>query len=727
MLLTNCSASQPHDLVLVTLDTTRADALGAYGRTPSPSPTVDELAREGARVDEVMTVTPLTVPAHAALLTGVYPDRTHVRDNMSFRLADTWTTLAESLRSHGYSTGAFVSAAVLSPAFGLDQGFDRYSCVTVSPTNALGIPRRSASAVVDDALGWLKSVPPEVPVFTWVHIYDAHRPYDPSADALRLFPDDPYLASINGADREVGRLLDGFQAAGRNPVVVVVGDHGEGRGDHGEETHGWFAYRSTMRVPLVIAGPGVAPGIVIDGPQSVVDVMPTVLDLLGLAGVEGVDGVSFADALRSGRPLAREPVYGESFTSRLEFGFSELRVIENAKGRYILAPSPEYYRWRVDPGELVNDAAQLDAVGEALRKALLARTSADAAGSTPSQVDPNLMPALAALGYTASAGQQEPGEPLPDPKDSPGLPEVYDAMMIRARSVPPAEGIPEIEGFLDEYPRVVPARMLLARAYFLTGRFSDGLTALQPILTGNAQAQELEIRLLMANGRNTEAVAVARVASDTWPHWAGPYAAMAAAKRVRKDCAGALQEVAKGVSIDPDDGELLLVRGACGGPGAEADLRRVLVLDPGDQEVRLLLGTRLAKSGRVQEAIPLLKEQATLTPLAPIALSTLGVALYDSGAIRDAIAPLSKCVDEDVGAEPPLVLADALLQTGGDLSDAMRLLDLAERRDPSENQVLAVRARVLKAMGRIADAQAVAKTYQQRTSGARAGGERVSK
>ena len=275
-------ARRPPDDLLITLDTVRADALGVYGASPSPTPTIDALGARGVVVDEAMTVAPLTLPAHASILTGTYPTRTGIRDNMSFRLGDEAVTLAERLADIGYDTGAFVSAAVLDRAFGLGQGFHRYGD-DVHAAGLLGIPRRPAGEGVTAAVSWIASLPAEKPTFTWLHLYDAHLPLTPPADALARFPGDGYTASIAYADAQVGLLLDRYRAHGRDPIVVIVADHGEGRGDHGEQTHGWFVYRSTMRVPLVMHGPGVPEGVRWAGTASVVDIVPTVLDLLGQA------------------------------------------------------------------------------------------------------------------------------------------------------------------------------------------------------------------------------------------------------------------------------------------------------------------------------------------------------------------------------------------------------------------------------------------------------------
>lgn len=298
--LAGCGSPAPPpapDVLLITLDTTRADALGAYGASPSPTPRLDALAAEAVRFAEAQSVTPLTLPAHASIHTGLYPDRHGVRSNDGFRLGEAHDTLAERFTAAGYTTAGFVAAAVLDDAFGLAQGFAHYGDAREASSSPREVAARPGQAVADELATWLVRAG-EAPVFAWAHFYDPHLPLDPPEPHASAW-EDAYLAEVAAMDAAVGQVLDAFALLrGERPrIVLVVGDHGEGRGDHGEPTHGLFVYRSTMHVPMLLAAPGLPPGEV-EAPVSQVDIAPTLLALAALPAAEGVDGVDLGPLWR---------------------------------------------------------------------------------------------------------------------------------------------------------------------------------------------------------------------------------------------------------------------------------------------------------------------------------------------------------------------------------------------------------------------------------------------
>ncbi|MFN7146503.1 MAG: sulfatase, partial [Myxococcota bacterium] len=397
--LLGCAAPPP-DILLVTLDTTRADALGVYGAAPSPTPRLDALAAEGRVFAEAQTVTPLTLPAHASILTGLLPPRHGLRRNGAERLPDEVRTVAERLAEGGYATGAFVSSVILDRSFGLDQGFATYAG-QFAPSDGPTVPQHPGSVATDAYARWLLGQRDDAPFFAWVHYYDPHLPNEARGNGFA----DPYLSEVAAMDAYVGDLLAVTRAMGRSRglAVVVVGDHGEGRGDHGEATHGWFVYRSTTRVPLVVAGPGVASGTV-ETPVSVVDVAATVLGFAGLP-TEGLDGRD----LRGEVP--ERVVYGETYTPRQALGFAELRFAQDARWRYILGPRPERYDWRADPDE-ARDLGGAGPEAAALRAAIEAMPG----GAVVAPAGADLSEQLAALGYTdgsALIGAEVPFDALP--------------------------------------------------------------------------------------------------------------------------------------------------------------------------------------------------------------------------------------------------------------------------------------------------------------------------
>ncbi|MDP2310908.1 MAG: sulfatase-like hydrolase/transferase [Pseudomonadota bacterium] len=629
-LLLACTAPPP-DILLVTLDTTRADAVGVYaapaGSMRSATPNIDALALNGRVYEEAATVTPLTLPAHASILTGLLPPRHGLRRNGVERLPDATDTLAERLLAHGYTTGAFVSAAVLDPAFGLGQGFTTYDASFAAPTGPL-VPSREGGAVTDAFARWMLGVSREAPFFAWVHYYDPHLPNTAHGNGF----EDPYLSEVAYMDERVGQALAAARAMdrGRPLVVLVVGDHGEARGDHGEATHGWFVYRSTTRVPFVLVAPGI-PRARVAGVVSVVDVTPTLLALAGAPIPEGLDG----------RDLTADPppdrvVYGETFTPRQGFGFSELRYAQDAQHRYILAPRPELYDWRADPAELT-DLGGAHPAAARLREVVLAVVDAGEAAGSPAAAE--LAAQLAALGYADGAAMVPTGTPfeaLPDPKDDPGAVIVVDALITRARTILPADGVPVLEAALARYPGSGALRASLSRGYELLGRLDDAVVVLAP--TDAASDPAIQVRrasLRLAQGRLDDAEALLReggaspeavaVESELLRRRGRPTEAVAAARR--------------GLASNPSSPVLLLVAGAAlTDLGAFTDavplLRRSLTAEPANVDVRLLLGLALAETGDLEGARSLLLAQrARFGASAPVdaALATVEAALGAGG------------------------------------------------------------------------------------------------
>jgi len=335
--------SRPHSVLLVTLDTTRADHIGCYGRADAGTPALDGLAARGVRFERAYTTVPVTLPAHATLLTGSYPPYHGVRDNVLFRLDDAAETLAETSRRAGHRTAAFLSGVPLSAIFGLDQGFDVYDEAFGSGGNRGRMLERPADRTVAAALEWFAGVGADEGFFLWVHLFDPHLPLTPPPEFARRFPERPYQAEISFADAEVGRLLEALQAAGRleDTLVCVTADHGEGLGEHREGTHGNLLYDGTLRIPLLLAGPGVPAAVEVSAAVSLVDVAPTLVEL---AGIE--DGGAYS--LRGGLSLAglwRDPgtfpdrdLYFETYYPRIHHGWSELVGIANGDWKYVEAP-----------------------------------------------------------------------------------------------------------------------------------------------------------------------------------------------------------------------------------------------------------------------------------------------------------------------------------------------------------------------------------------------------
>jgi arylsulfatase A-like enzyme len=401
-------------VLLVTIDTLRADAVGAWGRADARTPHLDSLAAAGVRFANASTVTPLTLPAHASMLTGLRPGRHGLTVNGVARPALPVPTLAEHLHAVGYRTAAFVSSTVLDHRHGLDAGFEHFDDDLVQPGIGGSPVERIAAHTVDRALAWPGWSEPRA--FAWVHLFDPHAPYDapdaPAGDGRAA-----YLEEVRYADAQLGRLLEGIRAAARGPwLVIVTSDHGEGLGEHDEETHGLLLHESTMHVPLVVGWLGaVAPegpdtvfpaGDVRSDPVSVLDVTPTVLALLDLPAGDPGDGLP----LQEPRPDRVVPL--ETRVPWFYYGFSPLVGVRRGSEKLIGAPRAEPPRWMLyDLAEDPEEAAGRDVTAHALQAAV----------RSPDPEDESLpagdAAALLALGYLGSAAREDETGPLPDPRE----------------------------------------------------------------------------------------------------------------------------------------------------------------------------------------------------------------------------------------------------------------------------------------------------------------------
>jgi arylsulfatase A-like enzyme/Tfp pilus assembly protein PilF len=415
-------------VVVVTLDTTRADHLGCYGDKSIATPNLDALARSGARFANAFSPVPVTLPAHTALFTGSFPMATGVHDFSGNKLPPNAVTLAKVLHEHGYATAAFLGAAVLGARFGLNQGFDTYFDHFESnrlDENTMDLIKRSGDQVVDNALDWLKTNPSR-PFFLWVHLYDAHYPYTPPEPFASRYAGRPYDGEIAFVDSQLGRLFAFLKDLGvfQNAVVVVAGDHGEGLGEHGEKTHGFFIYNSTLHIPLIIRVPGTKATTIEKG-ASLVDVMPTILQALRLPIPDGVQGRSLLSDFLGKPSSATSNLYAECYLPLLHFGWSQLRGLQSEGLKYIDAPRPELYDTRTDPHETKNLYAGKQAMAEALKSQLQTverRYSAVSGGGAQATeaADPALADRLRSLGYVAISGgtySDASGKALADPKD----------------------------------------------------------------------------------------------------------------------------------------------------------------------------------------------------------------------------------------------------------------------------------------------------------------------
>lgn len=417
-----CQRAPRWNVLLVTFDTTRADHIGSYGDKKA-TPNLDALAAQGTRFAHAYAAAPITAPSHSTILTGKYPIAHGFRDNALFVLEDKHVTLAEVLSEAGYSTAAAIGSFPLIARWGLDQGFDLYDDhISGKYENVLGdrvlekkdiyFEERPASRVNDAVLPWLHDIDNR-PFFLWLHYFDPHQPYLAPSPYDQLYPGDPYLAEIAYSDEAFGNVVRHLKELGEweNTLVVFTSDHGEGLDEHHEATHSMLLYDTTLHVPLIVRMPSQDGGQVIDTRVGLVDLLPTVLDLLELPIPQDVQGRSLAKSVRSGVEPDPTELYAETLSPRLAHGWGELRALIDGDRKYVFGPRPELFDLGADPSELTDlssiEVDMADRLQRRLATFLRENAAKDLAG--PGQLDTETRERLQALGYlTGGAELDEP-------------------------------------------------------------------------------------------------------------------------------------------------------------------------------------------------------------------------------------------------------------------------------------------------------------------------------
>lgn len=475
------------NILLVSIDTLRADHLPIYGYDKVKTPNLDALAAEATVFEHAVAPVPLTLPSHASILTGAYPLYHGIRDNAGFILGPDQLTLAEILKEAGYSTGAFVGSFVLDSRFGLDQGFDRYFAdfeLTGMDTIAPGLIQRPAGEVEAEASKWIDAQRSGgKPFFCWMHFYDPHAPYEPPDPFSTTYRQSLYDGEIAYVDHVLGKLFSQLKQwqLWDNTIVIVTGDHGESLGEHGEETHGFFVYEATQHVPLVWKSPN--PRLTakrVPGTVQLVDLAPSILQEIGIRAPNVMQGTGFLRAMM-GRSQPASEAYAESYYSRLQFGWSELKTIYRYPYKYIEAPRPELYNLAEDPGELKNLFDENQSLANTLKEELLALMGRYSAGSGQQQsgMDAETAAALASLGYVAVATPSDASDEsyleLPDPKDKIRIYSKTTDTYTMIREGKYAQAIEVFQSILSEDPDATFVYHTMGTAYAKMGQHQKAI------------------------------------------------------------------------------------------------------------------------------------------------------------------------------------------------------------------------------------------------------------
>ena len=617
------------NVLIVTIDTLRADRLGIQSARVL-TPNIDSLAREGAWATNATVHAPLTRPSHVSLFTGRYPAEHGIRDNVSPPLAAEVPVLAERFKRDGFATAAFIASVVLDRQSGLARGFDVYS-----DRFAPGEDRKPGDAVVKEAAAWMagalaapKPAGSKAGFFSWVHLYDPHAPYLPPGRYATEYRDHPYDGTVAWSDELIGRLVRALRDAGAldSTLVIVTSDHGEALGEHGEDVHGYFVYEATLRVPLVIRGPGVKPGTRLDGVARTIDLYSTILEMTGRTA-EAMSGRSLASSLKTGVALSDEPSFAESLVPLLHYGWSDLRSVRDGRWKYILAPKQELYDLQNDPGELRNLAGSESARARALRGSLEAQLRVEQAAArketAAAGVSPDVLERLGALGYIGPGASSDRRSAGADPKDK-----------------------------LAEY-KLLSTAMQNAMIALRSGRYARAVETLQSIARQGIDSFELHHYLGRAYGglgRWREASAEYRKALQKLPADVGTWRALGEAQVEAGDREGAVGAFERLVTLVPVDAVARMELGEAYRDVARYDdaarvIQEALAIDPRPAQYWNSLGTVLGASGKMADAERAFGEAAVREPANGLYAYNRGLALQHLGR-RDAAAAQFKRATE---------------------------------------------------------------------------------
>jgi len=582
-----------HNLLIITLDTTRADRLGCYGYAKAQTPTLDALAKKGTLFENASAQVPLTLPSHCSIFTGRYPKEHGVRVNGHNSLPEGTETLATLLKRQGYQTGATIAAFVLHSVFGLHRGFDSYNDdVASSGGDAWSLTaERRADTVTDAALKWLE-LPRQDPFFAWVHYFDPHDPYDPPEPFRGKFVQ-PYDGEIAFMDSQIKRIVDWLEQSGHaaKTLLIVAGDHGESFSEHIEHGHGVFLYRTAIHVPLLVVHPKEIPaGVRVSTAVDLIDLLPTVVELLGLADTVQMSGRSLAGVFR-GEALDPRPSYSESHYAHYSFGWAQQRSLTTDRWKYISSTEPELYDAAADPNEtrdlirLSPDVART--MREAIEQMFGAMTGTDAPEAA---LDEEARRRLSALGYVAEGSMKGSDDfltkDLPDPKRN------YDVVLLTIRADDhmdagrPEEALALLEEAVRKAPEAFQIKEKMSRCLERLNRRDEAILAIQSMLQANPRHLSSLLRmgnLLLDAGRTGPAI----------EH-------LQAALAIEESNARTHAHLAKALHREKRWDEAI------------AHARRSLELSPSYSVIHIELGAILAEKGNVAEAVAVFQKAAEL-------------------------------------------------------------------------------------------------------------------
>jgi arylsulfatase A-like enzyme/Tfp pilus assembly protein PilF len=692
------------NVLLITIDTLRADHLGCYGYGAAQTPNIDRWAEKGALFLNDTITTPLTLPSHSSIMTGIYPYVHGVRDNGGFYLENRFTTLAETLKKAGFATGGFISAFVLDRRWGIAQGFDTYYDnfeLSKYKMVSLDSVQRKGEETLQPALKWIDEHKLDR-FFAWIHFYDPHSPYEPPepfrSATIRKGPIGLYDGEISYVDNLIGRIEEDLKKNDllENTVIVLTADHGESLGEHEETAHGFFIYDATVHTPLIIRFPGEPPRKIEEQVRSI-DLYSTICDAVGVVPPRGVQGSSLIPLIRGGKLPAKLVAYSESYYPRFHYGWSELKSLRTPEYKFIQAPEKEFYRITEDRTE-GNNLFIKEQKRAAPFESQLARMLANAIDvKAPQAVDDDSLEKLQALGYIGSASHltKGAGEKLPDPK---GKIRLYNKIKLAqgfSSEDKTKEAFANIQQVLAEDPNILEAHVVLGNLYMKEKKYAEAAESFKRALQLDPEYEAAVFALARAykeEGQLDAAKAGFERLMQKDPRDSKPYFHLADIAVQEKDVKKALAYLQKVVQIDPDQAIGHNRLGACyldlqDYSKAEAEIKRALDLNSRIPHAHF--NWALIHEGREEwnEAIAEYQKELALFPESYPADFNLSRIYRRQGRLDDEKKELETAIQKklDFGVAY-LYLAKNIMDTGGDLLKAKSLAEegLAKTNEKSQ-------------------------------------------
>lgn len=646
-LLGGCS-SRPKDwnVLVITIDTLRADHVSAINKnSPVKTPAIDSVAKEGAVFTRAFAHAPLTLPSHTSILTGLTPVAHGIHDNSGFRLTEKYTTLAELLKKYGYNTGAFVSAFPLDSRFGLNQGFNVYDDKYGAGRRfQFFFAERRAEKTLSLAEKWLKKAGNKW--FLWVHLFDPHQPYNPPEPFSEKYKNDLYSGEIAYTDYELGKFFQFLKKNGlwKNTVIVITADHGEALGEHGERTHGYFAYNATLHVPLIIRYPGIK-HIITDKKVSHIDIFPTICDVLNIPEPDFIQGKSLIPEIK-GKGSGDKIIYFEALSAYYNRGWAPLRGFIKGSIKYISLPIREVYNIDKDFNETHNLASGYDTVElEKQLKKIIANYSKGFTTRQRGKLSVEEMKKLQSLGYVVGTAKKKKFYSRTDDLKVllPYHLKLMDAIRLYSEGKV-EEAIPLLEEIVRQRPEFVQAYTTLATMYRVTGQLDKAEELLRKGIKHNPEDNSLLSTLgitLTEKGEPEKAIPFLKKALKIDPTDEDAWNSLGIAYWRTGKFDEAMKAYKKALSIDADDpmvftniGSLFLSMEIP--QDAEKYFRKAIELDPNMASAYNGVGACFELKGKPEEAVKWWKKALEKDPNHYYALYNIGTTLYKLGKKREA-------------------------------------------------------------------------------------------